>query len=244
MKKLLSALLILLLALASAPALAQESFDPTGTWYFSAFELADRKLGVSYAGITATIEFFGDSTARLLWNGEPSDCKWTWDGDTLRVANNATMNEEFAFTLRDNALIADLGVPLVLEREPIAYDGYESGKQRTDASITDFDGAWQAVILDAGDILMPMPILDMVLRFEIENGSIRFTSEYEYEGDSDTIEGKAAMQDGALVMDTTSAKAGDEQAYLRLSITDKDVLVCQMSKAFDGFTYYAQRITQ
>lgn len=240
MKKLLSALLVLLLVLASAPALAQESFDPTGTWYFNAFELPDRKLGAGYAGIEGTLQFEADHTARILWNGEPTDCLWAWDGNTLKVTHRDMDIVMFAFTVQDGALVADMGLPLLFERESIPYSDFETGQPCTGASLADFNGTWQAVILDTGYTLTPLDMLSLVMRLEIHDGSIRFTSSF---GDGeDIIEGKAVIESGVMILDTTSAESGSAQAYLRLFITDRDVLIFQMSNALDGFTYYAQRV--
>lgn len=175
MKKLVSLLLVLALALGCAAASAD---DVTGTWYATSVSSGGITVDPSSIGMEMTLTLEADGTASMAAMGESMSGTWTMDGSTVTVTLEGT-SQPFAYD--GNSLSYsedDLG--FTFERNA-TQDTFVRPADVSAADITAFDGTWEAYKIGVMGMYMDASLLstfagegasEMDLSYVFENGSM------------------------------------------------------------------------
>ena len=254
MKKLLCALLALAMLCACA---AAETADVTGTWYLAESYNEKFDLDCVQMGLDATLTLQPDGTVEMdaqwefmsrIWEDEvgpdettdeepPAEIRWKMDGDkVILIYKN---NETRELTLVDGNLVEiedEFDTTQVYTREKPVLNYFDPGAPLTDAALEDFDGTWNAAIINMGGWEVTAEELSLKMTVELSGGSGTIT-----DSSADlrkpqiyTVTGELA--DGVLTV-TEEAAETDTPAVITLTLCDSGVMVY-----FDGSdTLYFER---
>ena len=254
MKKLLCALLALAMLCACAVA---ETVDVTGTWYLAKSYNEKFDLDCVQMGLDATLTLQPDGTVEMdaqwefmsrIWEDEvgpdettdeepPAEIRWKMDGD--KVILTYENNETRELTLVDGNLVEieeEFDTTQVYSREKPVLNYFDPGAPLTDAALEDFDGTWNAAIINMGGWEVTAEELSLEMTVELSGGSgtITDSSADLREPQIYTVTGELA--DGVLTV-TEEAAETDTPAVITLTLCDSGVMVY-----FDGSdTLYFER---
>ena len=254
MKKLLCALLALAMLCACAMA---EEMDVTGTWYLAKSYNEKFDLDCVQMGLDATLTLQPDGTVEMdaqwefmsrIWEDEvgpdettdeepPAEIRWKMDGDkVILIYEN---NETRELTLVDGNLVEieeEFDTTQVYSREKPALNYFDPGAPLTDATLENFDGTWNAAIINMGGWEVTAEELSLEMTVELSGGSgtITDSSADLREPQIYTVTGELA--DGVLTVTEETAET-DTPAVITLTLCDSGVMVY-----FDGSdTLYFER---
>ena len=254
MKKLLCALLALAMLCACAVA---ETVDVTGTWYLTKSYNEKFDLDCVQMGLDATLTLQPDGTVDMdaqwefmsrIWEDEvgpdettdeepPAEIRWKMDGD--KVILTYENNETRELTLVDGNLVEieeELGTTDVYTREKPVLNYFDPGAPLTDVTLEDFDGTWNAAIVNFAGVDLTAEELSLEMTVELSGGSgtITDSSAVLREPQIYTVTGELA--DGVLTV-TEEVAETDTPAVITLTLCDSGVMVY-----FDGSnTIYFER---
>ena len=174
MKKFVSLLVVLCLALAMVPAMADE--DLLGEWYLTDVVIEESSFPASIIGLSMTLTLNEDGTCSMISVDEEGEdvSEGTWtaiDGGVSIEIDEETLD----CLLEDGQLKADMDyMILVLSRElPEAVELPATVAAETE---DEFFGEWQADSIFVEDMLLPVSVLDIELTVTIEAGQITLIS--------------------------------------------------------------------
>ena len=242
MKKLLCALLALAMLCACA---AAETVDVTGTWYLAESYSEKFDLDCVQMGLDATLTLQPDGTVEMdaqwefmsrIWENEvgpdettdeepPAEIRWKMDGDkVILIYKN---NETRELTLVDGNLVEieeEFDTTQVYSREKPVLNYFDPGAPLTGAALEDFDGTWNAAIINMGGWEVTAEELSLEMTVELSGGSGTIT-----DSSADlrkpqiyTVTGELA--DGVLTV-TEEAAETDTPAVITLTLCDSGVMV-------------------
>lgn len=198
MKKLLTALLALALCALSFGALA-EADDVTGEWYLNSVEAGGISMNPAMLGFEITITLNADGTAAATAPEEEDAVgTWTRTGDTIAVEIDGDPME---FTLEEGMLVAfdeESETKMIFGRERAVAVAFQPAPVRTDAALEEFDGTWNATMIDMMGMQLPVAAMGLEMSFVIEGGKVAVMQGSGEELNAETAEG--ALVDGALVL--------------------------------------------
>lgn len=212
MKKIVAILLALMLCLSTALA---ENADVIGTWYLNTMVAEGMSMNPASLGIDMTMTLNEDKTATMDIAGEVAEGQWAIENEKYAVTFEG---DPLAFVLQDGNLVADQeGVQMVFGREKEEVVAFVLGEAKTDATMADYNGTWNATLVDFLGMQMNVADMDMRMQVTVADGKVTVL---EGEGEEGTTgEGTATVEDGALAI----TFEGDTEATL-LQLHEGDVL--------------------
>jgi len=209
MRKILSLVLALCMALALVPALA-ESAELTGAWYAATMSQGETTLELAALGMQMTLTLNEDGTATMDMSGE--DLKeGTWKATDTGV--DVTIDgSTVSGTLADGELsLAKDGQTILFNRE--APKAIEFAEARTDTTLEEFNGTYEVAYVATGEAYIPADMaasLGMTLpKITIENGKLsaeNLETDVAGIGTMLNLLGTQTMElkDGSLVLEITA----------------------------------------
>lgn len=223
MKKIVAILLALMLCLGAALA---ETADIIGTWYLN--EMVSQGVSVNPAslGIDMTMTLNEDKTATTVIGEETMVSYWQNNGEEYFTPFGDGL---LVFAPQDGNLVAEQdGVQMIFGREKEEVVTFVLGAVRTDATMADYNGTWNATLVDMMGIQMPVADIGMSMQIIVADGKVTVL---EGTGEEMTTgEGTATAEGGVLSMLIES-----DTVATPLQLHEGDVLA-RVSDLGDGLT--------
>ena len=218
MKKLISMMLVLALCLLGC-AIA-EPMDMTGDWYLNTIESEGMQLDPAVLGFELTLTLNADGSATMKsFDESDSSCSWVMDGENVVITDPAgdTMT---AVPEGANLVVQEQesGFLMILGREKTAVQNYVPAAVEKNPAMDDFQGLWNAAIIDMLGMQLPMDTIGMKLMVEIKDTTATVTSN---ESGAETTYIAPVKLEG----DTLTIEAVDEQMPLPLQLQQDGKLV-------------------
>lgn len=212
MKKFAALLLALMLCMGLALA---ETVDVTGTWHLNEIISGEISINPGVLGMDMSITLNADGTATGDVAGETGEGTWSMEGGSVIVA---MAGDPMTFTLENGNLISIVeGSTMVFSREKAEITTVELGEARTDVTMEDFNGQWNATIVDMMGMQIPVTDMGMLMTITIADGQVTLT---EGEGETATTSiGTATLENGVLTVRTEN-----EEDDLPLSLHESGLL--------------------
>ena len=254
MKKLLCALLALAMLCACA---AAETVDVTGTWYLAESYAEELDLDFTQMGLKTTLTLQPDGTVDRDWQWEfmdrvwedefgpdetteeepPAEIRWKMDGD--KVILTYENNETRELTLVDGNLVEieeEFDTTQVYSREKPVLNYFDPGAPLTDVTLEDFDGTWNAAIINMGGWEVTAEEFSLEMTVELSGGSGTITDSSAVLRKPQIYAVNGELADGVLTITEADSDA-DTPAGMALQLYDSGVMVY-----FDGSdTIYFER---
>lgn len=206
MKKILTAVLAMALALFMLSGVCAEAAGVTGTWYGEIY-------GMVY---TMTINEDGSYTLERM--GESVSGEWVLEGTTLYV-DKGTDYEDF-FVYDEAAQTLTVG-DVVFGREVI--EEWMPAAARAAAVIEDFAGNWTATHVYAFGGLLPVDDADIYMDAAIEATAVTLTIEFVGE---EIREGDATLADGVMTLIVPAAdEYSEDETYVISALEDGTISI-------------------
>ena len=244
MKKLLCALLALAMLCACAVA---ETVDVTGTWYLNEIKLSEECINP--AAMNLELAFTLDENGAFVdgydWaviqsmagmeaanpGEEPLEGAWEMRGDSVIVTIE---DSAMAFATVDGGLVFDsaasddgsspeINIRLTFRREKPEVALFDPGTALTDVTLADFDGTWNATLVQIGSMEFTPSESGMEMTIELSGGEGRYLQKLE--AFATPIEFSAVGEltaGGALIL---SDEDGNAQSAL-YRLYDSGVMAC------------------
>lgn len=148
MRKLFTVLLVLLMTFPAIGLAALEADDIIGIWYLHSMMLGEIIMDTSASDTEMTMTFHEDNTMVMdSGDGEGDAGTWTISGDQLVMTADG---EDIPLALENGKLVLSLeGVEMVYGRETAAPLSIEIAPTKSDATLSDFNGTWNAYLADS-----------------------------------------------------------------------------------------------
>lgn len=191
MKKLVALLLALMLCLGTALA---ETADLAGVWYFNEMSAGEMTINPATLGMEMTMTLNEDGTAAMDTMGEVNEGTWTVDGENVVITFDG---DPMTFALAEGNLVADQdGTIMTFGREKAEVATFVLGEAKTDATMADYNGTWNATLVDMLGMQLPVAEMGMMMQITVADGKV---SVMESEGEEPTTaEGTATVENGVL----------------------------------------------
>ena len=219
MKKILTAVLTLVLALSMLCGASAEAAGVTGVWY-----------GDMY-GMVATLTINEDGTYALEMMGDSAPGEWVLEGTTLYVDKGTEYESSFVYDEAAQTLDMD-GV--IFGRE--AIEQWMPAAARADAAIEEFAGEWVAERVDAFGAVLPVADAGIEAKLAIEGSHVVLTMFFMEE---DVTEGDAVFADGALTLTTQN---NGEDIVNVISALEDGMLSCTAPMFGETVTFYLAKV--
>ena len=246
MKKMISILLVICLAVMLVPAVAED--DVTGMWYLTRAQAQGVNMVVVSDEFAITINFRADGTADLYskypgGDEERAECTWTFDGSEISFIETDSSIAETAKYENGELILEQEGAVMILTREQ--YTPYVMSPAVKAESVENFYGTWvpsvsfqYGMMSDMDDVLPPALRSRLAISAEgmqetssegtvtvYENPAVdpetgALTASFTVEGYAATIE-LTLLEDGTMLM--TASFMGVELArsiYTRLEAAE------------------------
>lgn len=222
MKKFAAILLALMLCMGLALA---ETADVTGTWHLNEVISGEISINPGVLGMDMSITLNADGTATGDVAGETGEGTWSMEGGNVIVAMSG---DPMTFTLEDGNLVSVVeGSTMIFGREKAEVTTVELGEARTDVTLADFNGQWNATIVDMMGMQIPVTDMGMLMTITIADGQVTLT---EGEGEAATTStGSATLENGVLTV-----KPEDETDSLPLTLHESGLLAALLES--DGLS--------
>lgn len=219
MKKLIST--VLALALCVLGCAFAEALDVTGDWYLNVIESEGVQLDLSMLGMEMVITLNADGSAEMSSFGEAEGgTSWRMDGSNV-IITDAAGDTLTACPESGNMVIDDQesGVVMILGRERRELQGYVPAAVEDAPAMQDFEGIWNASIVDMMGMQLPMETLGMELVIEIvgENAVVTHT-----EAGEEVVYSAPLTLAGSVL----TVAAVDDQMPMNLQLQQDGKLVC------------------
>jgi len=219
MKKILVAILALVLALSMLCGACAEAADVTGIWYGDVY------------GMVATLTINEDGTYALEMMGDSQPGEWVLEGTTLYVDKGTEYESSFVYDAAAQTLDMD---GMIFGRDVI--EQWMPAAARADAAVEDFAGEWVAERVDAFGAVLPVADAGIEAKLSIEGTHVVLTMFFMEE---DVTEGDAAFADGALTL--TQEHNGETLTYV-VSALEDGMLSCTAPMFGETVTFYLAKV--
>lgn len=234
MKKLVALLLALMLCLGVALA---ETADVAGVWYFN--EMSDGEMTINPAtlGMEMTMTLNEDGTAAANDSmGEVTEGTWAVDGENVVITFDG---DPMTFALVDGNLVGNQDeTTMTFGKEKAEVETFVLGEAKTDAVMADYNGTWNATLVDMLGMQLPVAEMGMMMQITVADGKV---SVMESEGEEPTAaEGTATVENGVL-----SIMIEGETVATPLQLHEGDVLAMVVDMG-EGMTMsmYFERVVE
>ena len=149
MKKLISLMLVLCMALLAVSAMAETATAVTGEWYLKTMINGDETIDVAAMGLNGVMTLNADWTASMTGMGD--DVTGTWKDDAENNKITVTLDGDDAdIILSDGELTVTAGdTKMIFTREAPAAAA-ETAEIKADATAEEFNGNWNCIALGVG----------------------------------------------------------------------------------------------
>ena len=245
MKKLLCALVALAMLCACAVA---ETVDVTGTWYLNEIKLGEERINP--AAMNLELAFTLDENGAFVdgydWaviqsmagmeaanpGEEPLEGAWEMRGDSVIVTIE---DSAMKFAPVDGSLVFDssalddvsspeINIRLTFRRERPEADVFDPGTALTDVTLADFDGTWNAAIINMGGWEVTAEELSLEMTVELSGGSGTITDSSAVLRKPQIYAVTGELADGVLTITEADSDA-DTPAGMALQLYDSGVMV-------------------
>lgn len=206
MKRILSLVAALALLLAAAWA---ENVDKTdgseavGSWYLSVLESEGTQFNPDDFGLSMVITLNADGTAELADDiSGASVGTWSFDGIIVSILHDGESVDGVLADGELRVLDENTDVLMTFRREKSETEAYLPADPRTDATLEDYQGFWQATLFDFAGMQLPMESVDLKMELEISGETAKVTSNESGEDESFT---STVTLDGAALIITGKA---------------------------------------
>lgn len=214
MKKLISLILVVVLAFAGFAASAE---DITGTWYLTEAVSEGLSIDPSTLGMEMTLVLNADGTGALAALGQEMACTWTFDGQagTIDLGDDGTT----AFTCDGTTLSIDVS-GTVMNFSRTASEAFTRPAEVYVQDIAAFNGTWSPVKFGIAGVYVDASLLTTfgvdadtfaLMNIVIENGNVDFMGEPIV----------FSLVDGLLFAETTDAEV---QSSYRVQLLEGDMI--------------------
>ncbi|MBQ8506788.1 MAG: hypothetical protein IJ466_05105 [Clostridia bacterium] len=196
MKKLISAVLALMLVLSALCGAMAEVVDVTGEWFLTAIKMGEAAMDPAGLGMEITMTLNADGSASLNALGVETAGSWAQEGEKYILTDEEGPME---FTLVNGALESaadESGFVMVFEKEKA--EAAPAAAVRTGVSVEDFNGSWDATETEMLGMRVPVEMAGVFMNLNIENGHVTLTT---VQGEESRVqEGEGTLLDDALVV--------------------------------------------
>lgn len=234
MKKLLSILFAVMLAVLPLGAFAEDVPSAVGVWFMHKLVVGDQEFSAADQENDLTFNFYEDGTCKVTtyMNGVDTTVDGTWTQDGVNVTITVEGVPQYA-TLEGDALVAaalnDDSKMYCYRNLPGTVSGFVATAVKTDATLENFIANWDCTLADAFGLQFNLLDLGQIMRFEISAETVDFISGAVTGTTSTTPYTVAGVQDGVL----TIAREGGFTTTL--TYLEGDVI---MLTTPDTLTYY------
>ena len=205
-----------------------EPDDIIGVWYLTAVVIEGNTLNPDMLGMQVTMALAEDNTVVLQMTGE-EDATGTWaitDGLVVVSANET----DRIFTLADGKLSAEQdGMRMVLGREKAGGEALIIAPIRTEATLSDFNGIWNAFYADYQGAQLPIEIFGIEVALTIENGVVNATLPEE------NIRLTGDVLAGVLTATGAGEEEGSDGVSMSLNLHEDGILSCAFDESLTLF---------
>lgn len=205
MKRILAFVAVLAMLLSAAWAESVDMTEAVGSWYLSVFESEGTQFNPDDFGLNMVITLNSDGSAELSDDTNGSSVG-TWSYDGVIVSILQASGESVDAVLADDELRVldeDTDILMTFRREKSSVESYQPAEARTDATLEDYQGFWQATLFDFAGIQLPIESVDLKMELEISGETANITSNES--GEDESFSSAATIENGVLVL---SDKAG------------------------------------
>lgn len=219
MKKILTAVLALIMVLSMMLGACAEAAGVTGVWY-----------GDMY-GMVATMTINEDGTYSLEMMGESAPGAWVLEGNQLYMDKGT--ETEAVFTYDEAAQTLDWD-GMIFGREVI--EQWMPAAAKADAAIEEFAGEWVAERVDAFGAILPVADAGIEAKLSIEGSHVVLTMFFVEE---EVTEADAVFADGAL---TQSKENNGETLTYVVSALEDGMLSCTAPMFGETVTFFLAKV--
>ena len=198
MKKIAALVLCVLLVLSALCCAAAEADDPAGVWFLSSVEMQGMSLVPSVLGLEVAMTLNADGAAVMATMGIAETGTWSREGDQITVDTGSLNRFAFADGVLRSEADAATGMVLVFSRDIEDAQAYTAAPVRADAALEDFNGHWDAFMVEMLEVQMSMTGTGSTMWIEIENGNGVLASVEN--GVEETTELEGSFADGVLTL--------------------------------------------
>lgn len=235
MKRAFSMMLVLALCLLGFT--AAEVADVTGVWYLNIIEMDGMQLDPEMMGFEQTFTLNADGSAVLSSFDEAEEsCSWSMVDGLVQISDPA--GDTLVAVLEGSDLVIDdeeTGVTMILGREKQKPVGYVPAAVEKNPAISDFEGSWNAALIDMMGMQVSMEAIGMKLVVEIAGDTAKVVSN---ESGADVSYEAPVTLEG----DTLNVAAVDDQMPLNLQLQQDGKLVFAEESEGMAITMYFEKI--
>ena len=245
MKKLLCALLALAMLCACA---AAEEADVTGTWYLSEIKLGEERINPAAMNLElaftlnengAFVDGYDWAVIRSMAGmeeanpgEEPLEGAWKMRGDSVIVTIE---DSAMKFAPVDGSLVFDsaasddvsspeINIRLTFRRERPEADVFNPGTALTDVTLADFDGTWNATVVNFAGMEVTVGEMLLEITVELSGGSGTITDSSYGIDEPITYAVTGELVDGVLTVTKVEPET-DEASIMTFTLCDSGVMV-------------------
>lgn len=216
MKKILTAVLALVMAMSMMFGACAEAAGVTGVWY-----------GEMY-GSVAILTINEDGTYALEMMGETMPGTWVLEGANLYMDKGTEAEGVFAYD--EAAQILNMADAMIFGREEIQQ--WAPAAVKADAAVEAFAGEWVAERVDAFGAVLPVADAGIEMKLSIEGSHVVMTMVFIEE---EVTEADAVFADGALTM---SVEGNGETLTYVIKALEDGMLSCDATMFGDPAVFY------
>lgn len=205
MKKILIAVLTLVLSLSMLFGASAEAADISGEWF------------ASFLGMTMSMTL-NDGAYVVSFDGEPTEGTYSFDGTTLYMDEGSEEELQMPYDAEKNIFVMDLGDGMILEFGREAIAAFTPAAGRTDSAIEEFAGEWIATQISAFGIIAPPEMMDLNLYVKVEGNTVIMS--IDIMGDVEEVALDGVLADGILTISVPASESTDEMAYVMQLLED------------------------
>ncbi|MBE5804623.1 MAG: hypothetical protein E7316_08950 [Clostridiales bacterium] len=224
MKKIVAVLLALALCMSVALA---ETVAVTGTWYLNQVSVDGTSMAPAALGMEMTMTLNEDNTASMDAMGEVVEGTWAMEGESVVITFEG---DPLAFTLVEGNLTAELsGATMTFGKERTEVEIFTAGEAKADAVMADYNGTWNATLVDMLGMQLPMADMGTSMQLIVEDGKVTMIS------GEDSVEGVCTVENGVLVIEED----------ISIQLHEGDVLTMTLDMSEDlSMTYYFEKVVE
>lgn len=220
MKKILTVMMVMLLALLACGAVAE---DVTGEWYAEVY------------GMVMKMTVNADNTYVLEAAGEAVPGTWEMDGANMIVDKGTETESVFAYDAAAQTL--DMAGEMLFTRN--AIEAWTPAAVRAEAALADFEGIWTAQRVDCFGALLPVDDAGVYMDAGIAGANVSLTVTFI---DTENFEGEAVLEGNTLTL-TVPAKDEYSEAQVFTANALEDGSICITMELFsEPATFYMEKV--
>lgn len=161
-------------------AFAAQEDEVTGIWYLNSMNMNGTEVSPSAMGMELTMELKAGGEAVLITSYDSDDTveedNGTWKIEDGNVVLTDSSDAEMVFTYEAGNLMSEEdGTAMTFGMEKTEAEQFEPGKVVENPELSDFNGTWNATMVDLFGMQMPAKAADISMTLEIADGKAKLT---------------------------------------------------------------------